>query len=142
VADGLRACRDVRIAVAGLTQYAYNVALAFDRFANAALGGDPDWTLSQRMGEAIREDRCVGCYWLCRALALIDRRHCRRAYDPLMQADQRLWPAWVAFGVGVTLAIALALSLAACAGPWSLWTQTGPPEIEREDPSESDRDRR
>ena len=29
--------------------------------------------------------------------------------------------------------VMLALTLSACAGPWSLWTQTGPQEIERED---------
>lgn len=25
-------------------QYIYNVALAFDRFGNAVLGGDPEWS--------------------------------------------------------------------------------------------------
>ena len=32
----------------------------------------------------------------------------------------------------ITLVL-LALSLSGCAGPWSIFTQTGPPEIERED---------
>lgn len=114
-------------------QYVYNVALAFDRFGNALLGGDPDWTLSQRMGQAIRQDKCLGCYWICRGLALIDKRHCERVYDPDKPHRERLWPASVAFGVGMAALILIALSLAACAGPWSLWTQTGPQPVERED---------
>ncbi len=85
-------------------QYVYNVAL----------GGDPEWSLSERMGQAIREDRCVGCYWICRALALINRRHCERVYDADKSYAERLWPASVAFGVGVTALVVLALSLAAC----------------------------
>lgn len=109
-----------------LGQYIYNVAFALDRFSNALLGGDPDWTISQRAGEAIREDRCWFCYWLCRALALIDHRHCRRAHDRDKPADQRLWGASTASAVGVAALLALALLLAGCAGPWSLWTQTGP----------------
>ena len=110
-------------------RYVYNVALAGDRFLNAVLGGDPEWSLSERMGQAIREDRCAGCYWICRALALIDRRHCRRVYDPAKSHTGRLWSARVAFGVGMTALVLLALSLSGCAGPWSMWTQTGPQPV-------------
>lgn len=113
-------------------QYIYNVALAGDRFINAVLGGDPEWSLSERMGQAIREGRCVGCYWICRALALVDRRHCRRVYDPAKSHTDRLWPASMAFGVGVTVVIVLLLMLTACAGPWVIETRTGPQPVERE----------
>ena len=120
-----------------LWQYARNIGLAFDRFANAILGGDPEWSLSERMGQAVREDRCAGCYWICRALSLIDQRHCRRVYDADKPHTDRLWPASVAFAVGITALVLLALSLSGCAGPWSIFTQTGPPEIEREDSEQS-----
>ena len=92
-------------------QYIRNVAFALDRFGNAALGGDPDWTISQRMGQAIREDRCAGCYWVCRVLSLIDHRHCRRVYDPDKSHAERLWPASVAFGVGVVVLMLVAVSV-------------------------------
>jgi len=81
-------------------QYAWNVGLAFDRFANAVLGGDPEWSLSERMGQAIREDKCVGCYWICRALSLLDHRHCQRAYDPDKPHTERLWSVRTAWTVG------------------------------------------
>ena len=95
-------------------QYAWNVGLAFDRFANAVLGGDPEWSLSERMGQAIREDRCWGCYWICRALALIDRRHCRRVYEKGKPHTDRLWPARVAVVVGVAALIVMGVSLSRC----------------------------
>ena len=94
-----------------LGQYVWNVGLALDRFANAVLGGDPEWSLSERMGQAIREDRCAGCYWVCRALSLVDHRHCERVYDPAKSHSERLWPASVAFGVGMAALVLVAVSV-------------------------------
>lgn len=90
-------------------QYVYNVAFALDRFANALLGGDPDWTISQRMGEAIKNDRCLVCYGLCRLLHLIDPNHCRRSHDPTKPHRERLWGAVTASLVGVGLVAVVAI---------------------------------
>ena len=94
-----------------LWQYARNIGLAADRLVNAALGGDPEWSLSERMGQSIREDKCAGCYWICRALSLIDHRHCERVYDPDKSHAERLWPASVAFMVGMAVLGLLAVSV-------------------------------
>ena len=94
-----------------LYRYMYNVGLAADRLVNAVLGGDPGWSLSERMGQAVREDRCAGCHYICRLLALIDRRHCERVYDPDKSHAERLWPASVAFAVGVAVMVLVAVSV-------------------------------
>jgi hypothetical protein len=61
-------------------QYAYNVGIAGDRLANALIGGDPEWTISARMGKAVRNGDCRLCYGICKVLAWFDHRHCYKSY--------------------------------------------------------------
>lgn len=61
--------------------YFFNVLIAIDQFLNAILGGDPDETLSSRMGKAIREGRCKLCYPICRVLHLFDKNHCKKEIE-------------------------------------------------------------
>ncbi len=62
-----------------LKKYLFNNLLAFDRQVNALMGGDPEMTISGRMGVAISEGRCWLCYPICRALHWLDNDHCHRA---------------------------------------------------------------
>lgn len=63
-----------------LKTYGWNVLISIDQLFNAVLGGDPDETLSSRMGKRTRED-CSVCYWICRGLHLIDPNHCADAVE-------------------------------------------------------------
>lgn len=59
-----------------MKQYIFNALIAIDQFANTLLGGDPDMTLSGRMGRAVAEGRCKLCGLICWLLGLIDKDHC------------------------------------------------------------------
>ena len=63
-----------------LKQYLFNNIYAFDQTLNALLGGDPDETLSSRMGKRPKE-HCQLCWLICRGLHLIDPMHCEKAVE-------------------------------------------------------------
>lgn len=58
-------------------RYLLNVLIAIDQGINALLGGDPDETLSSRMGKHKRGP----ARWLCKLLSLIDGRHCEKSIE-------------------------------------------------------------
>lgn len=60
-------------------RYLWNVLVGLDQFINALTGGDPDMTLSGRMGRAVSEGRCKACKGVCWLLHKIDPDHCARA---------------------------------------------------------------
>jgi hypothetical protein len=62
-----------------MKRYLYNALIALDQFVNALTGGDPDMTLSGRMGRAVAEGRCKLCGLICWLLGLIDKDHCALA---------------------------------------------------------------
>lgn len=62
-----------------LKRYFVNLFLAFDQGANAVIGGDPDMTISGRMGRAVGDGRCMACRPICWLLHLIDTDHCAKA---------------------------------------------------------------
>lgn len=62
-----------------MKQYILNVLIGLDQFVNALTGGDPQMTLSGRMGRAVAEGRCVLCKWVCWALGKIQPNHCALA---------------------------------------------------------------
>jgi hypothetical protein len=64
-----------------MKQYLINVWMAFDRFLNAVLGGNPKEVLSVRMGRNIREGRCKLCFAVCWLLDLLDKNHCQDAAE-------------------------------------------------------------
>ncbi len=61
-------------------KYGWNLLIAVDQFFNTVLGGDPDETLSSRMGK--REKTCKLCYWICMALNLFQKNHCIKSEEP------------------------------------------------------------
>lgn len=63
-----------------LKQYLYNWLFAADLFLNMVIGGDPRQTISSRMGMHIAAGRCWLCRPVCRALSLLDKDHCEKAW--------------------------------------------------------------
>ncbi|RMG30244.1 MAG: hypothetical protein D6721_04350, partial [Gammaproteobacteria bacterium] len=53
--------------------------VGIDQLANAVIGGDPDETISSRIGK--RRGRCKLCAALCWLLDKIDPRHCARSIE-------------------------------------------------------------
>jgi hypothetical protein len=62
-----------------MKRYLFNILLSLDQLVNALTGGDPDMTLSGRMGRAVAEGRCSGCRLVCWLLDKIDPDHCAKA---------------------------------------------------------------
>jgi len=70
-----------------IKKYFWNILVSLDQFVNTLLGGDPDETISSRMGKAIKEGRCRGCYIICRILHLFDSSHCMKSIEEDEGAD-------------------------------------------------------
>ena len=62
-----------------------NLLLAQDQLGNALLGGDPDETLSSRMGKRLAV--CRLCRWICGLLDRIEPAHCHKAREEDEGAD-------------------------------------------------------
>ena len=68
--------------------YRYNVLLAIDRLFNALTGGDPDETVSSRLGKLARAGSLrakVAC-WLIGRLLFHDTGHCSEAIEEVTDA--------------------------------------------------------
>lgn len=63
-----------------LRAYLWNLFVAVDQLLNTLALGDPDETLSSRMGKA--SVRCKLCRAICRLLSRIDARHCEESIEP------------------------------------------------------------
>jgi hypothetical protein len=62
-----------------MKKYFWNILISIDQFGNTVIGGDPDETISSRMGK--RKDTCKVCYWLCKLLSVVDHRHCVKSIE-------------------------------------------------------------
>lgn len=71
-----------------LKDYIWNVLKAVDQLANAILLGDPDETISSRMGKAL--PRCKLCRFICKLIHPIDKKHCRKAIES-DEGNDELW---------------------------------------------------
>lgn len=84
------------------SQYIYNLGLGLDQFVNVLLLGDPDESLSGRLGRAMLSNRPK--FWVpwCASsldwLVLIlfgEKHHCRNAVEPEERPmDKELW-SWI-----------------------------------------------
>ena len=61
------------------TPAAVQPLIGFDQLASSMTGGDPDETISSRMGKS--RDGCLLCAGLCWLLHLLDPGHCERAIE-------------------------------------------------------------
>ncbi len=59
--------------------YIWNILIAIDQFLNALLFGDPDETLSSRLGKY--QHRCKICKIICKFLSKIDYKHCQKSIE-------------------------------------------------------------
>ena len=64
-----------------MKRYFWNLLVAVDRLINALTGGDPEMTLSGRMGRAVAEGRCKACGVVCWVLDKFDTNHCARVSE-------------------------------------------------------------
>lgn len=60
-----------------MKQYLWNILIWLDQGVNTLLGGDPDETLSSRMGKY----KHGAAYWICRGLSLIQNKHCEKSLE-------------------------------------------------------------
>ena len=72
-----------------MKKYIWNVLIGFDQFCNAILGGDPDETISGRMGRWRKKYpnpsdgwRYYVAKYLAHWLGVIDKGHCEDAIEP------------------------------------------------------------
>lgn len=70
-------------------RYGLNLLIWLDCGANTLLGGDPQETISSRLGKAARDGR-KWAYYICRGLHWFDPRHCRESIDP-HEGDRAIW---------------------------------------------------
>lgn len=59
-----------------MTRYIWNVLIWIDQGFNTLLAGDPDETLSSRMGKYVKRRRGFIPCVICKMLDLIDKNHC------------------------------------------------------------------
>lgn len=63
------------------SRYLRNVALSFDQTANALTGGDPDESVSSRMGKRVGAGDRGFSYVMCRLMHPFDKNHCTKAIE-------------------------------------------------------------
>lgn len=63
-----------------MKRYIWNVLISIDQLANTLLAGDPDETLSSRMGKRARKGDKF-CKGVCRVLDLFDKNHCEKSIE-------------------------------------------------------------
>lgn len=65
-----------------LKKWFWNVLIGIDQFFNSLTLGDPDETISSRMGKHIKEGKCKLCKIVCYFLDKIDPNHCAKSIEP------------------------------------------------------------
>jgi hypothetical protein len=72
-----------------IKKYLWNILIALDQFINALLFGDPDETISSRMGKHLsKHDNCPFCIFICRILDLFEKGHCIKRIEEDEGKDQ------------------------------------------------------
>ena len=64
-----------------MKRYIWNLLIAIDQFFNALLLGDPDETMSSRMGKHVVKNDCKFCNFICSLLNLIEKDHCIKSIE-------------------------------------------------------------
>lgn len=71
-----------------MRRYLWNILISLDQLANTILGGDPDETISSRMGKNVAKRNCPFCNFMCKMLNIIDKDHCQKSIEPDEGKDQ------------------------------------------------------
>lgn len=65
-----------------LKKYLFNILISLDQLVNTILGGDPDETISSRLGKYVRQGRGWIPKTICKALNfLLGPDHCIRSIE-------------------------------------------------------------
>lgn len=62
-------------------RYLWNILVSIDQLINTILGGDPDETMSSRMGKHLAKRDCLFCTFMCGLLNLIQKDHCVKSIE-------------------------------------------------------------
>ena len=62
-----------------IRKYFKNILISIDQLVNSLFGGDPDETLSSRMGK--HEGNCKICFYICMVLNLFQKDHCVKSIE-------------------------------------------------------------
>lgn len=63
-----------------ISKYFWNILISIDQLVNTILGGDPDETISSRLGK-MKLKGSKFAYYMCKTLSLIDNRHCVKSIE-------------------------------------------------------------
>jgi hypothetical protein len=63
-----------------MQRYVWNLLIAVDQLLNAMLGGDPDETISSRVGKMAMKGSRIGKI-ACRVLNFFDKGHCEKSIE-------------------------------------------------------------
>jgi len=64
-----------------MKRYLYNILIGIDQLVNVVLAGDPDETMSSRMGKHVAKHDNWFCGMVCKLLNLIQKDHCMKAIE-------------------------------------------------------------
>jgi hypothetical protein len=65
-----------------MKKYLFNIAISLDQLCNTILFGNPDETMSSRMGKHLaKHENCPVCTFLCKLLNYIQKDHCTKAIE-------------------------------------------------------------
>jgi len=62
-------------------RYFWNILVSIDQFFNTVFGGDPDETISSRMGKHLAKHDCPFCNLMCKFLNLFEKDHCVKSIE-------------------------------------------------------------
>jgi hypothetical protein len=71
----------MRLSGNDMKKYIWNILISLDQFCNTLLGGDPDETMSSRMGKHLAKHDCPFCNFICKLLNLIQKDHCVKSIE-------------------------------------------------------------
>lgn len=64
-----------------MKRYIINILIAIDQFLNTVMGGDPDETISSRMGKHVAKKDSPFCNLICKLLNYVDPNHCTKSIE-------------------------------------------------------------
>jgi hypothetical protein len=73
--------KELCLGVIKIKRYFWNLLISIDQGFNTILGGDPDETISSRMGKHLAKRDCPFCNLLCTLLNLIQKDHCIKSIE-------------------------------------------------------------
>jgi hypothetical protein len=64
-----------------MKKYIWNVLVSLDQLLNTLAFGDPDETISSRMGKHLGKHNCPFCNFMCKVLNLFQKDHCVKSIE-------------------------------------------------------------